>query len=626
MVTKSEVTTMTTARPYDGRRAPRSPIRSETYDPTTSPVTMSPSNDQIESSPCRGACHGNQVSNTAWAATAKPRRRAARSPARRGSRIRRRMETPRIRGSAGSGAQRVSQVVAPPHKPIVGVLVMRRTAAPEVPAGRAEAHAGACIQREIRGSPLIPTAIDYHSLYRLGMLLPIKDVMPARKSISRTQDGCADNALMNRRITVAAILLALTGSLVVTAPSVRAASPIVGTGRVYAGMSSSQWEATADLEAMAAWAGKKATFAGTFHDVFESAGSNWAGNTAWLLEQAWQAEATPVANLGINASAAAIAGGSYDNAIIAWANRVKAWTETPGGPQRTLFIAPLQEHNGDWTSYGCDPTNFRLAYARIRSLVQGVGLDETQVRWVWAPNGWTSDVVACKGKTLSDYYPGSEIVDVIGYSAYRWGEENVYTAVAGVADALRAIDSTKPYLVLQTAAWNTGSGSKEQWIRDLFSWATDDQNVVGIVWFNLAKETDWRVWNSTTQAGLSTGWRDALSSSSTIHTWPLTDWFQPGPLVIDALPGPCPDGSVCDPVAFVNSAGRWYRHDGLGSGDPVTAFYFGNPGDVPFMGDWDCDGVRTPGLYRQSDGFVYLRNTNTQGVADITFFFCNPRH
>ena len=456
------------------------------------------------------------------------------------------------------------------------------------------------------------------------MLLPIKDVMPARKSISRTQDGCADNALMNRRITVAAILLALTGSLVVTAPSVRAASPIVGIGTVYAGMYSSQWEATADLEAMAAWAGKKATFAGTFHDVFESAGSNWAGNTAWLLEQAWQAEATPVANLGINASAAAIAGGSYDNAIIAWANRVKAWTETPGGPQRTLFIAPLQEHNGDWTSYGCDPTNFRLAYARIRSLVQGVGLDETRVRWVWAPNGWTSDVGACKGKTLSDYYPGSEIVDVIGYSAYRWGEENVYTAVAGVADALRAIDSTKPYLVLQTAAWNTGSGSKEQWIRDLFSWATDDQNVVGIVWFNLAKETDWRVWNSTTQAGLSTGWRDALSSSSTIHTWPLTDWFQPGRLVIDALPGPCPDGSVCDTVAFVNSAGRWYRHDGLGSGDPVTAFYFGNPGDVPFMGDWDCDGVRTPGLYRQSDGFVYLRNTNTQGVADITFFFGNP--
>jgi hypothetical protein len=42
------------------------------------------------------------------------------------------------------------------------------------------------------------------------------------------------------------------------------------------------------------------------------------------------------------------------------------------------------------------------------------------------------------------------------------------------------------------------------------------------------------------------------------------------------------------------------------------------------MGDWDCDGVDTPGLYRQSNGYVYLRNTNTQGNAHIKFYFGNP--
>jgi len=42
------------------------------------------------------------------------------------------------------------------------------------------------------------------------------------------------------------------------------------------------------------------------------------------------------------------------------------------------------------------------------------------------------------------------------------------------------------------------------------------------------------------------------------------------------------------------------------------------------MGDWDCDGTDTPGLYRQSDGFVYLRDANTQGIADLTFYFGNP--
>jgi hypothetical protein len=59
-------------------------------------------------------------------------------------------------------------------------------------------------------------------------------------------------------------------------------------------------------------------------------------------------------------------------------------------------------------------------------------------------------------------------------------------------------------------------------------------------------------------------------------------------------------------------------------GGVVYSFYYGNPGDVPFMGDWDCDEIDTPGLFRTSDAFAYLRNSNTQGIADIRFFFGNP--
>ena len=70
------------------------------------------------------------------------------------------------------------------------------------------------------------------------------------------------------------------------------------------------------------------------------------------------------------------------------------------------------------------------------------------------------------------------------------------------------------------------------------------------------------------------------------------------------------------------SSGVWYLRD-PGSGD-TTSFFYGNPGDFPMLGDWDCDGVDTPGLYRQSDGYVYLRNANTQGVADVRFFFGDP--
>jgi hypothetical protein len=67
--------------------------------------------------------------------------------------------------------------------------------------------------------------------------------------------------------------------------------------------------------------------------------------------------------------------------------------------------------------------------------------------------------------------------------------------------------------------------------------------------------------------------------------------------------------------------GSWMLQDGMGS---YATFFYGNPGDFPILGDWDCDGMDTPGMYRQSDGFVYLRNSNTQGIADIRFFFGDP--
>jgi subtilisin family serine protease len=86
---------------------------------------------------------------------------------------------------------------------------------------------------------------------------------------------------------------------------------------------------------------------------------------------------------------------------------------------------------------------------------------------------------------------------------------------------------------------------------------------------------------------------------------------------------PCA-AAVCDTIYAVNAGGQWTRWDELNVFANKKSFYYGNPGDVGFSGDWNCDGEATPGLYRQSDGFVYLRNSNTQGIADITFFFGNP--
>jgi CSLREA domain-containing protein len=93
-----------------------------------------------------------------------------------------------------------------------------------------------------------------------------------------------------------------------------------------------------------------------------------------------------------------------------------------------------------------------------------------------------------------------------------------------------------------------------------------------------------------------------------------------------------PQGNMCDKGAFELTVpvtvglvdpgtGVWRLRNNSGV---VTQFFYGVPGDYPFVGDWDCDGEDTPGLYRQSDGFAYLRNSNSQGIADLTFFFGNP--
>ncbi len=73
-----------------------------------------------------------------------------------------------------------------------------------------------------------------------------------------------------------------------------------------------------------------------------------------------------------------------------------------------------------------------------------------------------------------------------------------------------------------------------------------------------------------------------------------------------------------DRPAFVNSVtGEWRV--------PIDAtsyetLHYGSPGDQPLVGDWDCDGDATPGAYRSSDGYVYLRNAVDTGPGTIRFF------
>ncbi len=420
-------------------------------------------------------------------------------------------------------------------------------------------------------------------------------------------------------------------AVLVALPAVAFAGEIDIEDKVYGGVYSGQYWAAADLDALAAAAGGRATFGGTFHDISENDGG-WS-NTFWQLDEVWRGKATPFANVGVEgASAASIANGAYDAKINEWASHVESYLNN--GEGRSVIIAPLQEANGNWTSYGCTPTNFKNAYKRFVDIFRSRGIDETKVRWAFAPNGWTPP--GC-GK-IADYYPGDSYVDVLAFSAYNFGNcfsVSSWTSVPAVVDGpineLTAINSTKPIIALQTAAprgCSSGAtrGDQAHWARDLFNHLRSKDNVAGFVWFNVKPKVesgvlvDWRIWDGS---WVSQGWKDGIQGAD--YRWPLTDWFQPGPLGIslESGPRPCSFG-VCDSVGMVDPGGQWWLWSALSADASIDKFFYGNPGDVAFMGDWDGDGTATPGLYRQSDGFVYLRHSNTQGIADVTFFFGNP--
>jgi hypothetical protein len=70
---------------------------------------------------------------------------------------------------------------------------------------------------------------------------------------------------------------------------------------------------------------------------------------------------------------------------------------------------------------------------------------------------------------------------------------------------------------------------------------------------------------------------------------------------------------------FRPSNGLLYLKNHNTSGFAEIAINYGTAGDYPVVGDWDGNGTVTIGVYR--NGSFYLRNTNSPGFADIVFAY-----
>jgi hypothetical protein len=73
---------------------------------------------------------------------------------------------------------------------------------------------------------------------------------------------------------------------------------------------------------------------------------------------------------------------------------------------------------------------------------------------------------------------------------------------------------------------------------------------------------------------------------------------------------------------FRPTNGLLYLKNQNTTGFADLALNYGIGGDYPVVGDWDGNGTVTIGIYR--NGYFYLRNSNTIGFAEVVFPFGNP--
>jgi beta-mannanase len=269
---------------------------------------------------------------------------------------------------------------------------------------------------------------------------------------------------------------------------------------------------TGELTPMDNWisgttGGRAITLLGYF-DYFSNNGDGFVAN---VLNMIWDHGYIPFVNVYFpsGVTVASVANGNHDNDITNWALSYKKFA-TNGN--RFAFILPFPEMNGDWVSFGGDPTNFKIAYARIRTIFKNQGVPDQSISWVFGPNGWSDP----KDPLFEDYYPGDALVDVVAISAYNFGScksgatwEDPVTVYNNpnlgkygyYLDRLRAMAPTKPIFIAQTGSSNQYKGAinnarKDAWLKDAYTYLKDQPNLMGVVYFGYSDSCNFAFFGS----------------------------------------------------------------------------------------------------------------------------------
>lgn len=272
-----------------------------------------------------------------------------------------------------------------------------------------------------------------------------------------------------------------------------------------------------ELRQVDEWSGKRHSLAAFFMDMEDS---NPSYNIGVRLERLRNNGYTAFINLDTTRTAAQVANGEVDGAIVKFARAYAEWFSKGDG--RQAFIAPMQEMNiGGNENYGKDPENFKRAYQRIQSIFAQHGVSRNTVQWVFAPNGWS-----LPQHKFEKYYPGNNRVDAVAFSGYNWGYCNAADgqnwstpsqAYKPYIERMQKMAPSKPIFIAQTASSSyTKNGAsvaaKNKWFQDSYSYLASAPGVQGILYFNMNKECDWSLYNQN--GNKYSGYQSAVNQSA----------------------------------------------------------------------------------------------------------------
>jgi beta-mannanase len=164
-----------------------------------------------------------------------------------------------------------------------------------------------------------------------------------------------------------------------------------------------------------------------------------------------------------------------------------------------FFLDLGAEMNGDWSPWsGAENGQSADLYVAMYRHVHDALESAENVVWVWCPN--VTDEPRASWNEALDYYPGDDYVDWTCVDGYNWGDtggggwqtfqevfEDVYPKLASKG---------KPIMIGEMASAESG-GDKAEFIDGMLPALRDEFPLIkALVWFDVNKETDWRVSSS----------------------------------------------------------------------------------------------------------------------------------